>query len=337
MANEIPTQVRPMLAAKFDPEITKKHIATDGYLYCQPKIDGMRILFDEGIARSRAWKPWTNKYLQMFAADFKDVLQGWDCEGLPGLHWGDSVDPNVFRTAMSELRSMDGTKKFTLYLFDNFDLTYRTESYRERFKSCKVDLGTLSNGEEHLHIRSYDGQGTKYEVLVRLCPNYLVSNLEQISALEAEFLANGFEGAMLKRCNARYKYNRATTLGGELTKIKQMEDDEAVIIGYEVAYENQNEAEANELGLTSRSSHLANLVEKDYLGSLSVSLLKAPNICFKIGVMRGVSIEQRKKFWTHRDELLHKVVTFKHQGYGGGYDKPRTPVFLSFRDPCDLM
>ena len=317
---------RPMLAAKFEEERTALHLKEDGYLYIQPKIDGMRVLFDQGVAYSRSWKPWTNKYLQEFAGVYKSSTHGWDGEMLPGIHEGDTIHPDVFRQAMSDLRSMDGTQEFTYYLFDLWDTNLDKPSpyfIRKSFIEC-------------MPYGLWNPYGSKFKVLVKQCPTFMVTKLEDITRYEEEFLGQGFEGAILRRKEGHYKNGRATPKGGELTKLKRFEDDEAIIVGYEVAYENKNEATTNELGLTSRSAHQDNLVPKDYLGSLEVVLLKDSSKRFNIGVMKGFTQDDRRSLWNQRENLLGKIVKFKHQGYAGGYDLPRTPVLDSFRDPIDL-
>lgn len=324
-------QIRPMLAAKYDEARALKHLKADGYLYIQPKVDGMRVLFHEGVARSRSWKPWTNKALQQAASSMAYILDGLDGEMLPGKHLGRVIDPEAFRTAMSELRAMEGAKEFTYFVFDYFDSTCFPciPSFEMRYNSIantEYIPGTYVNT-----IQSHD-----FKVHLVLCPTYKVSSIEEIKVWEADFLARGFEGAILRRWNGHYKFGRATPLGGELTKIKQFEDDEAIIVGYEVAYENQNDIFENELGLSSRSAHQANLVPKDYLGSITVELLNDRSKQFNIGVMKGFTIGKRKELWQQRENLIDKIVTFKHQGYAGGYDLPRTPVLISFRASEDL-
>ena len=320
---------RPMLAAKFDEARTALHLMEDGYLYIQPKIDGMRVLFDEGVAYSRSWKPWTNVHLQSFATVYTASTHGWDGEMLPGIHEGDTIHPDVFRRAMSDLRAMDGTTEFTYYLFDLWDVGL-PEAGRQTEYYIRKDIA------ECTPFKLWECGGRSFKVLVRPCPTFRVTTLEQIAEYEETFLAQGFEGAILRRKNGLYKNGRATPKGGELTKLKRFEDDEAVIVGYEVAYENQNAATINELGLTSRSAHQDNLVPKDYLGSLTVELLKDRSKRFNIGVMKGFTQDDRRSLLKSGNALLGKIVKFKHQGYAGGYDLPRTPVLDSFRDPIDL-
>jgi DNA ligase-1 len=320
MANDQP---RPMLAAKYDEACTAEHLKADGYLIMQPKIDGMRVLFDGGLARSRSWKLWTNRYLKAFAAEHAALTDGWDGEMVPG----HSYDPEVFRKAMSGLRSEDGSREFTYFLFDNWTSKNR---YNIRRSQCEGELALQSE---------YYFKGVDYHAKVVLCPEFRVRSIQEIDEGEAKLLSEGWEGAILRRPHSLYKWNRATSKGGELTKLKRFEDAEAVIVGLHPAYENQNEAQKSLLGYTTRSAHQANLVAKDYLGSMDCVLLqegKRTDITFNIGVFKGLSHEQRRELLLQGEALHGKIVNFSHQGYGGGYDKPRTPVFQRFRDVIDL-
>ncbi len=332
-----------MLAAKFndkDPAkqaknrlIVQKHLDQDGFLLMQPKVDGMRVMCHDD-ARSRSWKPWTNRYLQQWVKEFNDLVYGWDGELLPGLHSLENVDPEVFRRAMSEVRSEDGAgeSKFTFFLFDHYEMGQQI--YQKRLDNITEDVrDAIAQGQ----IMA-DGifVGHNYQVKVIVCPTKPVFSLEEIDAAHLEFMADGWEGSILRRWSTPYKYNRGTNLDGALTKIKDFEDAEAVITGYHSAYENQNPATLSNLGYTVRSAHQANLVAKDYLGSLDVYLLERPDVQFNIGVFKGLTVGDKTRLLEVGEGLLGRIVNFTHQGYGGGYDKPRTPVFQRFRDKIDL-
>lgn len=348
--NLIPRPMRAKnLLVKDDPqgqaknlEILQRHLDRDGYLIQQPKIDGFRILGDDGVARSRSWTPWTNRYLQAFFRDYADMTHGWDCEGLPELHSLDNPDPEVFRRAMSGLRSENGSSELTLFLFDNWDASWQRVAYEDRQAAINRDLERAAiELPDEKWDHGYDGlifNGADYRVKVIPCPSYKVKSLDEIWARHEHNMAEGWEGSMLRRRRAPYKWNQATINEGWLIKIKDVEDAEAEIYGAEPAYANENEAVVSPLGFTKRSSHQANLVPKDYLGAWLVRRLDNPSITFKVGVLKGYSIEDRKVLWQRylKGEMNGKILKYEHQGYGGGYDKPRAPVGISLRDPSDL-
>ena len=342
-------QPRPMLAAKYERTITEQHLIEDGFLLMQPKVDGMRVLFDDGVARSRSWKPWTNVYLQNFAKSplFKDRIHGWDGEMLPGLLDTTNPDPEDFRRAMSGLRSQEGSSQMTYFLFDNWDESFMRTSYQNRQTAIIQDVREAAeqlpsdvwqHGYDGLVFEQLAPLGTMkmFEVKVVLCPTKPVYSIEEVEQTHLEFVAAGWEGSIVRRRKAPYKWNRATSREGWLTKMKDFEDDEAIIEGWEPAYANNNEATVSPLGYTARSAHKANLVAKDYLGAFQVRLRKNPEVRFSIGVLKGYTLEDRRQMLREIDSYIGRIIKFTHQGYAGGYDAPRTPVGIGFRDPIDL-
>lgn len=328
-----------MLAAKFSERAFLEHVKLDGYLMVQPKIDGMRVLHHHGVPKSRSWKNWTSSALNHWSKDFKQLLHGLDGEMIPGLHYEDP-EKDVFRRAMSEVRAMEGGQDFTYYIFDNF--LEPQKAYWARLRDLKARIE-----EDPDPLCSSPG---KYNVLLKVCPTYKVTTLAELYQLEEEFLEQDFEGAIVRRPMAPYKYNRATTNEGWLTKLKRFEDAEAVIVEVIPRYKNNNEKVVNELGLSHRSAHQDNLEEQAMVGAFKCRLLQSrtPDLGldapvnyaivteFNIGVFLGFGLANREVMWARREEFLGKIVKFKHQGYGGGYDVPRTPVLLGFRDPIDL-
>lgn len=309
--------IRPMLAAKYEPERTALHLQQDGYLLIQPKIDGMRQLSVGGTARSRSGKMLPNKYLQNWNQCYREIVHGLDAEVVSG----HMMSAEVFRESMSGIRSVEGSQKFTIYAFD---LWNATGTYEQRLEALEKEIIETLGPQQVWH--------GDFDARLVLCPTFRVHSLDEIDVKEAEFLAQGWEGAILRRPYSYYKFNRATARGGELTKLKRFEDEEAVIIAVEPWYTNQNEATASELGFTVRSSHQGNLQPTERLGSIRVQLLRDRAIEFNIGVFRGVDHSERDRLWTERESLIGRIVSFKHQGYAGGYDVPRTPVLLSFTD-----
>lgn len=321
--------------------ITEKHLLQDGYLMMQPKIDGMRVLFDKGWPRSRSWKIWTNRYLQAFAQDHWELIQGWDCEMIGGF----VPDPMRFREDMSGLRSEDGTREFTLYLFDNFDPSWAIYPYEVRLNACYSDLvkDPVIEAEEisDVLLRSRVGVfkeflSADYHVKVVLCPTRAVISMDEIDEEEAALLAAGWEGAMLRRKGRGYKWGQSTELEGSLTKVKRFKDLDVEIIGVQPRYRNDNEAIRSELGYQTRSAHQANLVAEECVGSFDVRLVDNPAMEFNVGVFKDVDLPTKQAWWKIRDSLIGKFGKIKAQDYDGGYDKPRTPVWLEFRHKLEM-
>ena len=105
---------------------------------------------------------------------------------------------------------------------------------------------------------------------------------------------------------------------------------EAEIIGFTQKFHNENKVIINELGYSSRSSHKANMVPVEALGSL---IVRFNGIEFEIGT--GFVESERCYIWMNKSEFLGKLVKFKYQNFGK-YEKPRCPVYLGVRDKKDL-
>jgi DNA ligase-1 len=314
--------IRAMLAAKYDAAKIQGHLDKVGFLWMQPKIDGMRVLVGPTrVPLSRSGKEWKQRHLRKWIQEHPS-LYGFDGEVVAGHVY----DPTSFRVSMSGIRAEDGASDFTFFAFDNFGDDVHPLDYNVR-REWLID--TIS----HL---GYEQRGDEYHAKIVLVPQIRVHSLSDIDAEEIKLLEAGWEGGILRRNDRPYKFNRATALDGTLTKLKRFEDAEAVITGYEPWYANGNEAFYDELGYSAHSQHQENMQPLERLGAFHVTLKTDSSIKFKVGVFRGVSHADRDAWWPIRDSFIGRVFTFKHQGYGGGYDKPRTPVFLNWRSDVDF-
>jgi DNA ligase-1 len=321
---------RPMLAAKFEEGSVKRLLEEQGFLVMQPKIDGMRVLIDESaIPRSRSGKEHKNKYLRDFTRHHPS-LRGVDGEVVSGLQYS----AETFRESMSGIRAEDGSPEFTFYAFDYYIGDIAQGSYAGRRDHVRnLIQGLLPDPDVGSIITSDLGD---YSAKLVLCPQREVRSLEEITEYEEELLVAGWEGGILRHPYAAYKFNRATARGGELIKLKRFEDDEAIVVGYYPWEHNANEAQTDVRGYTTRTSHQENRHALDRLGGFHCELLRDRSVKFDIGVFRGWGHSDRDQLWVERESCVGRVIKFAHQGYGGGYDRPRTPVGLGWRHVNDL-
>lgn len=330
------TQIRPMLAAQkyreagdlFGPVHEKivakeldflRNIAGTG-LIMQPKIDGMRCMFDEGVAKSRSWKPLSNRYLQLLAQQKQYQMDGLDGEVISGHYY----DPNSFRKSMSGIRSEEGSSKFTIYLFDFFYQPLREYVERRVIVEKLVDAYG-----PYIH-------GPNWTAQLVLCPQTIVTTLDEIYEEEARLLAAGWEGGILRHPNRAYKFGRSTALGMELVKVKRRDYVDARVVGYAQRFENQNEAFKNELGLTSRPTYKEGKIALPMLGALYLELLDGSGIQTKCGVFRGLSHEDLRTLWDERESLPGRYCEVSVDKASGGYDSARTPVWIRWRDASEF-
>ena len=293
--------MKPMLAVDHDPKKLKYPC------YASPKLDGLRGLISGGQVLSRSLKLIPNKYVQ-------HMLGHTMWEGLDGeLIAGSPTDPNCMQACTSFFMAQDKVSDdWTYYVFDlhNSDMGFDV-----RFAE--------------LERRFHDGLlGSR----VKLWPQKLINNEDELLEYEAKCLNEGYEGLILRSLDGQYKYGRSTVNEGLLLKVKRFSDSEAVILGFEEQMENTNEKQVNELGRSKRSSHKAGLVGKGTLGALVVRDIRS-GVEFNIGT--GLNDGVREHIWANRDNHEGKIVKYKSFMIGVK-TAPRHPVFIGFRDARDM-
>jgi DNA ligase-1 len=283
---------KPMLAspADFDSLVFPKLIS--------PKLDGVRAVVIDGVVYGRSLKPIRNQQVQ-------ELFGRREFNGLDGeLIVGDPTGADVFRTTSSVVNSVDKTGDIFFHVFD--DITEPDKPFMHRLDT---GLGKVA-GDQMLWVDQVQ-----------------VDFLSDMESWEECYLAQGYEGAMLRDPNATYKFGRSTAKEQILLKVKRFTDSDAVVIGFQELMHNGNEAKINELGLTERSSHKEN---KHGMGILGALVCRDPHgTQFNIGT--GFTQADREQIWQERDHLLHKTVKYKSFQVGVK-EAPRHPVFLGWRN-----
>jgi DNA ligase-1 len=159
----------------------------------------------------------------------------------------------------------------------------------------------------------------------------LVNSYEALLKTEAKYLAEGFEGIMLRDPSAPYKFGRATLKQGNLIKLKRFDDAEALILGFQELMENQNEDVKDSFGLAKRGSSKEGKVGKGTLGALEVECLTGPFKGKQFCIGTGFDQATRQEIWDNRTQWVGKTITFKYQTIGS-VDAPRFPVFKAIRE-----
>ncbi|MGU2415996.1 ATP-dependent DNA ligase [Burkholderia cenocepacia] len=316
----IPHGFKPNLAAT----LTKPELI-EFPVWASPKIDGIRCVFFGGVAYSRSLKPIPNPVVQGFAKAYEDVLEGLDGE----LVVGNPNDPNVMQQTTSGVMSKSAEPDFTFWVFDwvpAVQAAIRTEHYGYRHRSDEVEARLIG--------ASLIGIGR-----IRAVPQHFCTCAEDLDTLEARFLADGYEGMMIRAHDGKYKYGRSTEREGGLVKVKRFVDGEAVIVGFEEEMHNANEATRNATGRTERSTAQAGLVGKETLGALVVRRVDERDNRIPVGAVfnigTGFTAAQRRDLWRRKGSLVGQFVKFKHFDHGT-VDAPRHPVFIGLRHPEDM-
>lgn len=267
------------------------------------KLDGIRAIVKDGIVYTRSMKPVRNKYVQfLFGREEYNGLDGELIVGEPN-----AVD--VYRTTNSGVMSADGEPDVKFYVFDRWDWADEEYSYR------------LGNG---LYGHS-DNSG------IVVVTQWLANSAEDVLRYETAALEDGYEGLMLRRADAKYKFGRSTAKEFILMKLKRFHDAEYKVVGFVERMRNNNEATKNELGYTERSTCQENLEGRGDLGALVLEFTDGQT--FNCGT--GFTDQDRREIWDNRDQYLGRMAKVK-SFLIGVKDLPRFPVWLGFRDSSDI-
>lgn len=277
-----------------------------GNLWLSPKLDGIRAIIIDGVVKSRKLLDIPNKHVQKIFGG-RPAIEYFDGE----LIVGEPNDDPYGRT-YSGTMSIDGEPDVRFYVFDHIESP--NDEYWKR-------LNRVGNND--------------YGVIK--VPQHPVTCLDDILELEEKYLAEGYEGVMLRAFQGPrsfYKFGRSTAKQGTLLKLKRYTDFEARIVGIEEEMHNGNEATTDNLGRTKRSSHAENKTGKGTLGKINCVDLET-GIDFNCGIFKGFDAAWKKKMWEDPSQIIGKIA--KLQKFGPGEkDRPRHPKFIGFRSPIDM-
>lgn len=253
----------------------------------EPKYDGLRALFffqpdGKAFVVSRNGKPLYN--VNHIVEELKPLFStqdGWVLDGeLFNTDWASSVS-----AARSE-ETGDTTSRYKV--FDCIPL----EDFKA--KECKLILGVRQTCLAGINALC---------AFTQFKPGTLVKTPEQVLEATKGFVAEGYEGGVLKDLDAQYQFKRSVSW----SKIKFFNSADLPITGFQ-------EGEAG-------SKH------EGRLGALFVE----DGTVAKSKVGSGFTDAQRTEIWANRENLLGKTIEVKYQSL-----TPDScllfPVFLRFRD-----
>ena len=255
-------------------------------MYASPKLDGFRCAVANctpyvGKEKSVI----VNRAVRLLFS--RCALNGFDGELLVG----SPTSKHAWAATASLLKS-EKPEDITGVRFYVFDLWNMVKvPYHDRLTLLKA---------------KYDLLPDELKSCTTLCDQVYMTNINDVDDYYRKMLEEGYEGIMLRRASANYKFGRSTLISQELVRFKPYEDAEFVITGF------------NELIIDGSPA--------DSLGSLIVA---KGNMYFDVGT--GFSDNQRKAIWRNRCKFLDKTVTVRHSGIVG--KKPRNPVFLRLYNP----
>lgn len=295
---------RPMLAARESPASTPDFFERLKYpMLASPKLDGIRAI-PRGAVLSRTGKPLPSRQVQEL---YRDLLP-FDGE----LTEGDPTSGDVYHRTDSHVMSADKPGDITLHVFDYADESTLRMPFYERLELVESIL-TISK-------------------TLTIVPHKYIEDQDELLAYEAEQLALGYEGIMMRDPVAPYKNGRSTFNQGWLLKLKRFEDDEAVLVDILEGDNNNNELKSDELGFAKRSSMKAGKTPSGMAGRYMVR-------------HKGEVIKVAPGHFNHadrREHLLNKEkyigLTLKFRHFARGVkDLPRFPRAIGFRAQIDLV
>jgi len=276
------------------------------------KLDGVRATVQGGRLMSRSLKPIPNENVQKLFAGLPEGLDG-------ELIFGDPCSPTAYRDTVSIVMSDDNPADgICLWVFDSFMLA---TPFTTRLQVALAAVQNFKNGCR---------EGVKFVEHVR------IESIEDLDQYEADALAEGNEGVMIRSLDGPYKQGRSSEREAYLLKLKRFEDMEAFVIGMEELMHNDNEAFTNELGRTARSSAKDGKRGAGVMGKLNLKGLNGDYAGVEFDCGTGFDAQQRKEFWAWGMSKLNGAVAKIKYFPTGGKDKPRHPVFLGWRDKRDM-
>jgi len=193
---------RPMLATPIEKVKPEKIDWSSAYV--QPKLDGHRALFKDGILYSRQGKPLELPHIMKAIAE----------SGLDHLHLDGEL--YVHGRPLQEVSRL--IKKYTA---DSLEVKYH-------IYDCVMDdifLGRSLAIHEGLQDETY--QDSHH---IELVDTILVTSIDEVMAFHENFRQQGYEGTMLRYGDEHYRDGKRSQA---LLKIKEFHDAEFEVIGWE--------------------------------------------------------------------------------------------------------
>jgi DNA ligase-1 len=213
-------------------------------------------------------------------------------DGMDGeLIVGDPGTVNVYNRTQSAVMSRDKLADVKLYIIDRIGML---KPFNERYKSINDEFPDPNHPN------------------VRVIQQIQVDNLEQLFLVEEQYVLAGYEGMMLRKPTAYYKYGRSTFDQHILMKFKRFTDVEVPVMGFVEQMTNTNEATLSPLGYTERSSAKAGMVPAGTLGKFIVDF-EGKLLEISCGAFTHA---ERQFIWDHKELFRYKILVMRYFGVG---------------------
>lgn len=309
------SKFKPQLLYRFNPPLDQLPYP----VLMSPKVDGIRVALPDGTPKSRTLKKPPNPYIERSITHA--LLSGFDAE----ITVGAPNEPGVFQKASTFWKRHNLEQHFNLWVFDDF--THPNEPFWDRYRRARARIHTLEQ--------------KKVRVTVNLLEHFWVNSPEELLAEEQRILGNGFEGAIIRCPNGKYKYGRTTLPEMNAFKLKRFIDSTAIILDIEEGFTNTNEAYIAESGYQKRSTHQEGLVPNGRAGHILVRDTMPNNedhqffgVEFYIG--SGWDHEFGAELLRNKAKYIGKEIEYKYFAYEAK-DAPRHGIFNGIRHATDKL
>lgn len=282
--NVFPGTINPFEVALARPYDADKH-EIRGAWCVEPKLDGLRMVVMDGKAYTRNGRT---------IDTVGHILKELEPLGNDYVFDGEIMGSTEFNKDSGKIRKKGAGENKTL-VYNAFDcifkkdwLTRKTGKYSDRRLFLWEALGTAC---------------PKYTNIVDSKKLPLNPTTEDLFALRDHFISQGYEGAMLKKLDAPYIWDRSDNI----LKLKELNDADGTITGF---YEGKKRL----VGMLGGFTTEFNGVETNVGG--------------------GYSDEQRVEFWKNRKLLVGKMIEVEYQNKQPS-GALRNPVFIRFRPDRD--
>jgi len=204
--------IKPMLAHKYNPD------KADYPAYIQPKLDGVRCVFTKNGAYSRTGKEFKN--VDHIKKNLTSVFNKYPNLILDGELYNHGLKDDfekiislVRKTKPTQEHREEAAQLVQYHIYDVASFPHATYDWRMGFITRLTD-SSIVRTSPHLVI---------IDTKVAL-------DLDEAMSLHSYNLRSGYEGSIYRSINGIYKNTRSW----DLMKFKDFNDDEAVIVGYEI-------------------------------------------------------------------------------------------------------
>lgn len=300
---------RPMLASSEN--VTINDLPSLSYpIYATPKLDGIRMLTVPYITGVPLVKGVSRKFIKIPNL----MIQQWCEDCAPAGLDGEIIIPGASFNDIQSFVMSEVTlpKAWEYHVFD-----YHANLTQDHLVGYLQRLQKLQTIIEHFKPSR-----------VKILRPWKFHSPENLATFYKNEIKAGVEGLILRSGDGPYKEGRSTRNEGFMLKMKSFLEAEAIIIGFEPSYANQNSLTKDNTGQAKRSSHQANRVPRDTLGKYVVRDSKGRKFC----VAAASSDDFNLEVWNNRSRYMGLTLTYSHQPFGskpGGL--PRMPIFKGIR------